>query len=404
MALASFWLVRKGLNVDVAMRFEVQVAFLLLALSLPPTILVMAPIGMLVAHQRFDLINKVRIPMTLLVYVGPAAISFFTPNLAVIIGFMAGTRFVNLFVFTLIFKKLRLVQEVPLLDWKLVSPLLRYGGWMTVVHMISPLMLSLDRFMIAVLISASSVAYYAAPSEALVRLWSIPGAIVGVLFPALAALIVSDCERTKDLFDLGVKSIYILMFPVTLGVVLFAPEVLQAWLGHDYHVRSTAVMQIIAVGVYVYSINHMPAELINAAGRPRFTAVVRLLELPPYLLLTWWLILEYGIEGAAASWLIRIVIDTFVLFIASDRILQGSWRTRPGMLLATGTGAAFLFLGIAIGSPLLGVAAPISVRLAYSLISLVVVSYVFFVTWVDREERAFLACLLRRNLLWKTSN
>jgi O-antigen/teichoic acid export membrane protein len=51
------------------------------------------------------------------------------------------------------------------MDRAMVRPLLKFGGWMTVSNVISPLTVSLDRFLIGALISMTAVAYYSTSWE-----------------------------------------------------------------------------------------------------------------------------------------------------------------------------------------------------------------------------------------------
>ena len=83
-----------------------------------------------------------------------------------------------------------------------MEKMLRFGGWMTVSNIIGPLILYLDRFLIGTIISVTAVAYYTAPFEIVNRMMVIPGAIVGVLFPALAAMIGANPDKAKSLFHI----------------------------------------------------------------------------------------------------------------------------------------------------------------------------------------------------------
>ena len=66
---------------------------------------------------------------------------------------------------------------------------------MTVTNIIGPLMVYIDRFMIAGAMSVVAVAYYATPHEMVTKLGVISTALLSVLFPAFAAVLAHD--RTK---------------------------------------------------------------------------------------------------------------------------------------------------------------------------------------------------------------
>src|SRR3546814_9612950 len=70
---------------------------------------------------------------------------------------------------------------------QLLKTLLSQGIWMTASNLIGPLVQTLDRFIIAGLATAAVVAYYTVPSEMMLRLLIIPGALASALFPKLAS-------------------------------------------------------------------------------------------------------------------------------------------------------------------------------------------------------------------------
>jgi len=81
------------------------------------------------------------------------------------------------------------------------------------------------------------------------------------------------------------------------------------------------VLQWLAVGVFCNSLAHIAFAFIQGVGRPELTAKLHLAELPLYVLLVWYLIGAYGIEGAAISWALRTGIDAILLFGIAQRLL-----------------------------------------------------------------------------------
>jgi O-antigen/teichoic acid export membrane protein len=72
---------------------------------------------------------------------------------------------------------------------------LSFGGWLTVTNIVGPLMTYMDRFFIGAMLGLSAVTYYVTPYEVLSRLQMLPQAIMGVLFPAMAAAHGGDQQR-----------------------------------------------------------------------------------------------------------------------------------------------------------------------------------------------------------------
>src|SRR5690606_28192933 len=79
-------------------------------------------------------------------------------------------------------------QNVPV-QWSFLKVLLSQGIWMTASNLIGPLVLTIDRFVIATIVAAGAIAYYTVPSEVMVRLLIVPSALAAALFPKLASVL-----------------------------------------------------------------------------------------------------------------------------------------------------------------------------------------------------------------------
>jgi O-antigen/teichoic acid export membrane protein len=212
------------------------------------------------------------------------------------------------------------------------GPLLRFGGWMTVSNIVSPLMVTLDRFLIGATVSMTAVAYYATPYEIATKFWVIPGVVVPVMFPAFSAGFAHDRERTASLYRRCVKYIFLVLFPAVVLTVGLARSGLTLWLGADFAQHSFRVLQWLAVGVLLNGLATIPFALVQGAGRPDLTAKLHLVELPLYLLALWWLISVYGVEGAAMAWTARVGVDGVVLFGMAHRFFGANAMERKAVV------------------------------------------------------------------------
>jgi O-antigen/teichoic acid export membrane protein len=188
------------------------------------------------------------------------------------------------------------------------------------------------------------VAYYATPYEMVTKLWLVPTAVIGVLFPAFATSMAQDRGRAALLFGQGVKYTFLALFPFVLLITALAHDGLDLWLGAEFAQNSTHVLQLLAVGVFVSSLAYIPVALVQGAGRPDLTAKLHLVELPFYLLALWWLLGTFGIEGAAVAWVVRIAVDALVLFAMAQRFLPASTTVVRRAALVIGTSLLALAL------------------------------------------------------------
>ncbi len=320
--LASSWIVHSALKVPPGIQSETLTAFHLVAISLPIVISSAGLRGLLAAYQRFDLLSAVRVPISLFSYLVPLAVLPFSRSLGPFIFVLIVARFAAWLIhFVLCLHVSPALRSNITLQGAPWSQMFRFGGWMTVTNIVSPIMVNVDRLLIGAIISMSAVAYYATPYEAATKLWIIPSAIAGVLFPAFATALATDKRRAAVLFERGVKYIFLSLFPAVLGILVLGRIVLRVWLGNDFALHSTIVLQLLAVGVFANSLAQVPFWQIQAANRPDLPAKVHLVELPCYLLIFWTLTSRYGIEGAGIAWMLRGTIDAAIMFWLSSRLV-----------------------------------------------------------------------------------
>jgi len=323
--LLSPWLVHQALNVPIPLQGETLLSFYLLGFSIPLVIITAGLRGLLEAHQRFDLTNVLRIPMGLFTFVGPLLVLPFSKSLSSVVGLLVGGRLIACAAYLLLcFRVVPELQQRVAWQRTTVGSLLRFGGWMTVSNVVGPLMVTLDRFLIGAVVSMAAVTFYATPYEVVTKLWLVPGALVGVMFPAFSSSFAQDSGRTAVLFRRTVKYIFLVLFPVVLLMVVLAQNGLKLWLGAEFAQNSTRVLQWLAAGVFINSLAQVPFALVQGAGRPDLTAKLHLIELPCYLLMLRWLIGARGIEGAAIVWAGRVTIDALFLFGLARRFLPAS--------------------------------------------------------------------------------
>lgn len=333
LALLVPMLMGGAITVSSAMVPETRTAFFLLATSVPVVILTTGLRGVLEAFGRFGAVNALRVPMGVLTFVAPLAVLPYTRDLRVVVVALLVARVAALAAHAVVVARLLApyARVAAPGGWRGARALLATGSWITVSNVVGPLMVSLDRFLIAGIASASVVAFYTAPYEAVTKLWLIPTAVTAALFPAFAAAAARGGATSGPLLDRGVRATVASILPIAFVVVLLAREGLDLWLGEAYAAESTRVVQLLAVGVLLNSVAQIPFVLLQGAGRARWTAVLHVAELPVYLALAWWLIGRWGVTGAALAWTLRSAVDAAVVFWLAGRVVPVSARLAAGI-------------------------------------------------------------------------
>ncbi|MEN6317435.1 MAG: flippase [Syntrophaceae bacterium] len=307
-------LIQYVLNVDVQLHTEAIRALHMLAMSLPIVVMTTALVGILQAHQRFAAITSVRIPLGILTFAGPLTTLQFSPSLVWATAALVAARTLALAAYFAVAASVRVELKHPIRPRKsYMGPLLRFGGWLTVISIISPLMVYFDRFFIGAILSMTAVAYYVTPYEVLSRIQVIPQSFMSVLFPAMATIIATDHTRLPRLYRQSSLILLLLVLPVASGFFLLGPEGLQVWLGDDFRIAATPVVHWLSLGILVNTLTRPAFWTLQSAGRPDLVAKTHMAEIIPYTFCLWFFTQSFGIAGTAAAWFMRVLADNIIL-------------------------------------------------------------------------------------------
>ena len=324
---------------------EAEKAFFYVALSLPFMLASTSLKGVLGALQRFDLVNVIQIPVSIISIVLPALSFPFGWSVSTVVLFIVIIRAsASLSYLFLCIKQLPLLRGKYHVSRVVLKKLLSYGGWITITGIISPVLVYLDRFLIGAMISMSAVTMYAAPFEAVNRLRIFPIALMRTFFPEFSAL--STRGNIVEVEILAVRSIKYILLPVGIVAMIlfvFAPDILELWLGRRFADEATMILRIFSAGILISSIAYVPFNLLQGVGRPDLPAKFHLFEFPIYLIFLWYLTGEFQIIGAAAAWFIRVLIDFLLQFRWAIKLFPGILKDFKNKKILHEGGLLFFF-------------------------------------------------------------
>jgi O-antigen/teichoic acid export membrane protein len=335
-----------ALRISPALVPETRMAIRVLAVGLPFVTLASAFRGVLEAHLRFDLVNAVRFPASALMYLGPVAVLPFSVSIVSAVSILVTLRMAACIAYGVFTLRVEPALFSPGDQGRGLTTLLGTGAWLTLSNLAATALGVLDRVVIGALVPVSSVAYYGAPQELASKFSIVPSAISGVMFPAFSAHAASDASRRGRLFARATRYTFLLLFPVTLALAAVAPETLALWLGREYAVHGTPLLQWFCFGILVNGLAFTPLALLQAGEGAATAAILQVAELPVFVAALWLATGRFGLSGAAAVWGVRMVGDTCCLFAFARReaglAALPPWRSPVFGVLA---GAAFAAIG-----------------------------------------------------------
>jgi Membrane protein involved in the export of O-antigen and teichoic acid len=339
--VATPWIVDRALEIPIALRQETLTAFYLLCLSLPFVLATAGLRSLFEAHQQFGTSTALRVPYAIFNFVAPLAVLPFSHSLVPVVAILVIGRMIACLAHWIVARyRFPFLRTRVVIDRQVLLPLFKTGGWMTVSNIISPLMVNFDRFVVGGLLSVTAVAYYATPYDMVMKLLLVPGALLGVLFPAFASSFEHDRSATAQLLDRTLRWMLLVIFPPVLLLVAFAHEGMRLWLGADFATHSAVVVRWLAAGVLINSVGQIAFAVVQGVGRADLTAKLHVVELPIYAVALVALTKTMGLTGVAIAWTLRVTIDTTILLVLSARRVPQAqhhlWRSVRviGVLLA----------------------------------------------------------------------
>jgi O-antigen/teichoic acid export membrane protein/glycosyltransferase involved in cell wall biosynthesis len=365
---------------------EARVALFILCASMPIMLGNDALRGVLEACQRFDLVNCVKVPASILFYLVAALVIPFGVHVAGIVALLVSIRLISSF-FYLNFC-LRVIPGLRSnfhVSRAALGPLATFGGWIMVSNVTAPVFGYLERFMIASLLSVTMLTYYSAPYELVSKLLIFPMSIVPSLFPYFSLHASKTRSEVSDVTSRAVKYLFLVLTPPAAVFIFFARDIMNLWLGPQFALSSTLVLQLITVVFFLNAFAIIPFTSVQALGRPDLKAILDLVSIPIYIAVAWFLMRSSGINGAALAKLLLTISDGFFLYMFAFRLKAFSLRDCiSGPLLRAILASAGLFLAVMSVHSL-----HFKLLLAAPLILLCFVAYLiaFWVFAVDHEDR-----------------
>lgn len=341
------WISRHALAMPPELRDETLLVVRLLCIGLPITLLMNALRGVLEAYQQFGFVNAVRLPFGISTFLIPWLTLSHSRSIALVIAWLMVARVVAVAAYLVMCVRVMGAHARPRRPTRTaVRELLGYGAWITVSNVVSPLMVSFDRFIIGGLISVALVTYYVTPYQIATQFLIVPMAVSTVLFPVFATLWERNRAQLRAVYADALGVVFAAMLAAAALVIAVAPELLGAWLGPRFPGPSSTPLRWLMVGVMMNGVAHIPFALIQASGRSDWTAKLHLAEAPLYAAALVVSARRFGLTGVAVVWSLRTTIDLVVLYLLAGRLVHepGRSRTRETGFVLGGVAALALVL------------------------------------------------------------
>lgn len=213
--------------------------------------------------------------------------------------------------------------------------LLAFGSFKFFSALCGIVVFHLDRLLIAFFLPIAALTFYHVPMTLAQKMLQAIGNVTLPVFPAVAAAASDRAGAVRKLYFRWAKGVLLMVLPPALFLMIFADQVMTAWMGPAFAKQSAAVLAFLVLAYLLASFSAVPTVIAEGVGRPDlpaiFAGISALLNISFSLLL----IPRYGIVGAAWALALNALIQVPVFIHQVNRQVLGlsSWElTRKSYL------------------------------------------------------------------------
>jgi O-antigen/teichoic acid export membrane protein len=206
-------------------------------------------------------------------------------------------------------------KEIPSFNWAHIHKMYKFTAAMLGMAVIAALNTQMDKLIVSSFFDLSKFAIYSIASllAQIPILLTLPIAIA--VLPQLTSLVEMDKTIQTQITYRNYSQVIAIIASVSgIGVFIYAGELVLLWTGNaSMAYQSKAVVQVLAIGSVCLALQLMPYHLSLANGHVTTNLKAGVFSLLITPIITWWLAINYGLIGAAFTWLILNAIAMIYL-------------------------------------------------------------------------------------------
>ncbi len=203
----------------------------------------------------------------------------------------------------------------------LFGPLMKYGRHVVLFGIGVTIINNLEKLLLARLVLVKFLAYYSVAFTFANMTTMFSMAMVQTLIPAFSQLLSPDKRSALNaLFNRCLRISMMVLVPSIMVLLILGKPFFTIWAGKEFGLESTLPFYILLVGIFFSILVYVPNCILMSTGRSDLFGKFYLAEIIPYAALSFILIRNFGILGAAAAWSIREIVNAFFFIMYTKKV------------------------------------------------------------------------------------
>jgi O-antigen/teichoic acid export membrane protein len=204
---------------------------------------------------------------------------------------------------------------------------------------------------IAVILGAGAVAYFAVPLRLTTALEGGMASLIGVIFPFVSTLNArGNMDSLQKLYSSASRYVVALSTPPFLFIILFSRQILRVWVGPLFAEKSWLVLVFLAGNSLLAAWTMVPANTAFGTGNTKLTAAFSLIVTGLNLLFSVVFTIKFGITGTAAAAFVTAAQAPIFIWYVTTRVVRVSpkeyFTSVFGFHVMPAIGFSFLSAGV----------------------------------------------------------
>lgn len=274
------------------------------------------------ALQRFDVVNLLNVVIGTLQIGGTVILLACGMGLLSVVVWGCALSGLSLVTYIVVSKRLLPTISVrPRFDSEKFRELFKFSGFVMASNFTGVASAHSEKLILGGLAPIAQVTYYAVPFNLASRVLTlIPNNLFSVLFPAFAAMGVTDKPETiREAYTRSFKLIFLAVAPISILMMVFGADLLRLWIDAEMGSNGGPVLAVLGVAILINAPAWVSVTVGQSLGRPALVAASQVIHLFTLIVCGLIFVPRYGAFGAALAWLAGNIIGIPVLVFLVNR-------------------------------------------------------------------------------------
>lgn len=319
--IAAAWFNAKDIPPDV-LAHGIRVIAIFLALRWP----VAFYSGVLSGLQRMDILNLVRSLAMTVRLAGGALVLVIWRDLAFFLWWLAVSSAMEVVMFGLASHRVHPAIGVkPSFSVEAFREIWGFAVSMNALALITLVIVQADRVAISKLLPLAELGYYSLAYNTVTGVSLVLAAFGSAMLPSFAAAHgAGNLPLVEARYRKASASQVFIVGGIAFPFALFGRPILTLWVSAEAAEGAWLPLALLAAGFWFSALYTNAYNLLIACGRTATTLRISLVSAIPYCVALALMVLQFGIAGAAATWLALTIFYTLTLLPAAQRTISGA--------------------------------------------------------------------------------